>query len=261
MFSIKNHCILFLGIFIISIHTLSCTSTKKLIYLYDLKDTISGNVKVAQAAFENLIQKNDQLWITVGGSNPLDLGVLNSGSGVSGPINASNGAAIGYFVEADGKIKIPYVGSVQAEGLTRLQLEKILTELFKDYTKNPIVNVRFLNYSYSVIGEVTRGGKFNMVNERTTILEAITMAGDLTDLGKRDNVLIVREVNGQRNFARVNLSSKDLFKSPFFYLKTNDVIYVEPVRAKFIARNGVPQYLSILAVGLSLLITLINLKK
>lgn len=100
-----------------------------------------------------------------------------------------------------------------------------------------------------------------MVNERTTILEAITMAGDLTDLGRRDNVLIVREVNGQRDFARINLSSKDIFKSPFFYLKTNDVIYVEPVRAKFIARNGIPQYLSILAVGLSLLITIINLRK
>lgn len=261
MFSIKTRYILFLGIFVIAFHSFSCTSTKKLIYLYDLKDTTLGTVNKAQAAFENLIQKNDQLWITVGGSNPLDLGVLNSGSGVSGPINTTNGAAIGYFVEADGKIKIPYVGSVQAEGLTRLQLEKTLTELFKDYTKNPIVNVRFLNYSYSVLGEVTRGGKFNMVNERTTILEAITMAGDLTDLGKRDNVLIVREVNGQRNFARINLSSKDLFKSPFFYLKTNDVIYVEPVRAKFIARNGVPQYLSILAVGLSLLITIINLKK
>ncbi len=261
MASFKNRFIFLVIIIITSFHTFSCTSTKKLIYLYDLKDTALGNVNKAQASFENLIQKNDQLWITVGGSNPLDLGVLNSGNGVSGTINALNGAAIGYFVEADGKIKIPYIGSVQAEGLTRLQLEKVLTELFKDYTKNPIVNVRFLNYSYSVMGEVTKGGRFYMVNERTTILEAITMAGDLTDLGKRDNVLIIREVNGERNFARMNLSSKNIFKSPYFYLKTNDVIYVEPVRAKFIARNGVPQYLSILAVGLSLLITIVNLKK
>ena len=256
-----KHSVIYIGIIIYIFNLISCTSTKKLIYLYDLKDTALENSMKAQITFENLIQKNDQLWITIGGSNALDLPILNSASGSSLAVNSSNGAALGYFVEADGKIKVPYIGSVQAEGFTRLQLEKNLTELFKDYTKNPIVNVRFLNYSYSVIGEVNRGGKFNMVNERTTILEAITMAGDLTDLGKRDNILIIREVNGKRNFSRINLSSKDLFKSPFFYLKTNDVIYVEPVRAKFISRNGVPQYLSILAVGLSLLITIINFKK
>ena len=100
-----------------------------------------------------------------------------------------------------------------------------------------------------------------MVNERTTILEAISIAGDITDLGKRENVLVVREVNGVRNFARVNLLSKELFNSPFYYLKTNDVVYVEPVKAKFISRKGVPQYLGIVAVGLSLLITIVNLSK
>ena len=261
MSSLNKIFLVYISMAICVINSISCTSTKKLIYLYDLKDTATENVRKAQVSFENLIQKNDQLWITVGGSNIVDLPILNSASGSSVAVNSSNGAALGYFVEADGKIKVPYIGSVQAEGFTRLQLEKNLTELFKDYTKNPIVNVRFLNYSYSVMGEVNRGGKFNMVNERTTILEAITMAGDLTDLGKRDNVLIIREVNGKRNFSRINLSSKDLFKSPFFYLKTNDVIYIEPVRAKFISRNGIPQYLSILAVGLSLLITIINLKK
>ncbi len=231
--------------------------------MYDLKDTASGSLGNAQSAFENPIQKNDQLWISVGGSNPLDLVALNSANGVGsgGAANVISGAAIGYLVEADGKIKIPYVGKVQAEGLTRLQLESSLTDLFKDYTKNPVVNVRFLNYNFSVMGEVKSGGRFTMVNERTTILEAIGIAGDLTDLGRRDNVLVVREVNGKRNFERVNLLSKDLFNSPFYYLKTNDVVYVEPVKAKFISRKGVPQYLAIAAVGLSLLITVINLRK
>ncbi len=112
-----------------------------------------------------------------------------------------------------------------------------------------------------VVGDVKNSGRFNIVNEHTTILEAITMADDLTDLGKRDNVLVVREVNGERNFARVNLLSKDLFKSPYYYLKTNDLVYIEPVKAKFISRTGVPQHLGIVAVGLSLLITIINLRK
>ena len=265
MIQIFKSRLLFAVIICTTFYLMSCTTTKQVIYLYDLKDTTAGSLSKAQIAFENPIQKNDQLWITVGGSNPLDLIALNSGNGLGSNTGVTttplNGPAIGYLVESDGKIKIPFVGKVQAEGLTRLQLENNLTEFFKDYTKNPVVNVRFLNYNYSVMGEVKNGGRFNMVSERTTILEAITMAGDLTDLGKRDNVLVVREVNGERNFSRVNLLSKDLFKSPCYYLKTNDVVYVEPVKAKFINRTGVPQYLSIVAVGLSLLITIINLRK
>jgi polysaccharide export outer membrane protein len=133
--------------------------------------------------------------------------------------------------------------------------------LFKDYTKNPVVNVRFLNYYFSVLGEVSNKGRFNMQNERMTLLEAISMAGDLTEYGKRDNILVVREIDGKRNFARVNLLSKNLFNSPYYYLQTNDIVYVEPVKSKFITRKGVPQYLAIAAVGLSLLLTIINLRK
>lgn len=258
-----NHLYVFACIFIYTCCVLSCTSTKQVIYFNDLKDTTSGSLQQAQIAFENPIQKNDQLWITVGGSNPLDLVPLNSANGmVTGGISSTiSGAAFGFLVEADGKIKIPYVGKVQAEGLTRLQLEDTLTKLFTDYTKNPVVNVRFLNYNFSVMGEVNLHGRFNMVNERTTILEAISIAGDMTDLARRDNVLVIREVNGVRHLARLNLLSKDLFKSPYYYLKTNDVVYVEPVKAKFINRTGIPQYLGIVAVGLSLLITIINLSK
>ena len=245
--------------------TISCTTTKQVIYFNDLKDSVKGNLLNAQTVFENLIQKNDLLSITVGSSNPLDLVILNSGNGMtSGTGTASSsagGAATGYLVEADGTIKVPYMGKIKAEGLTRLQLEDTLTKIFKDYTKDPTVNVRFLNYSFSVLGEVGSRGKFNMPTERTTILEAISQAGDLTEIAKRDNILVVREINGVRNYARVNLLSKDLFNSPYFYLKTNDIVYVEPVKAKFISRKGVPQYLGIIAVGLSLLITVINLKK
>lgn len=244
---------------------MSCTPTKQVIYFNDLKDSAKGNLLNAQTVFENTIQINDLLSITIGSSNPLDLAVLNSGSGMmngAGAITSNaGGAATGYLVEADGNIKIPYTGKVKAEGLTRLQLEDTLSKIFKDYTKDPVVNVRFLNYNFSVMGEVGSKGRFIMPNERTTILEAISIAGDLTDLAKRDNILVIREENGKRNFARINLLSKDLFKSPYFYLKTNDVVYVEPVKAKFISRTGIPQYLGIVAIGLSLLLTIINLRK
>ena len=245
----------------------SCTSTKKVIYLNDLSAADSAVLKVAQNTFETPIQKNDQLWITVGGSNPLDLAVLNSASGyVSGGIGGGGGAtgggtSLGYLVEGDGTIKIPYFGKIHAEGLSRLELENLLTEKFKEYTKNPVVNVRFLNYNFTVIGEVNRPGRYNMATERTTILEAVSLAGDISFLGKSYNVMVIREENGKRTFAKVNLLSKEIFKSPFFYIKTNDVIYVEPVKAKFISRLGIPQYLSLIAVGLSLFLTIINLRK
>lgn len=265
MFLQKKRQLLFI-ILVIFLFLASCTSTKKVIYLNDLTAADSAALRQAQNVFERPIQKNDQLWITVGGSNPNDLPALNSGTGIvtggaAALSSSGNTAALGYFVEADGTIKIPYVGKVQAEGLTRLQLEKNLTDLFKDYTKNPVVNVRFLNYSFSVLGEVTRPGRYSMQTERTTVLEAISMAGDLTFLGRRDNVLLIREENGVRTTERINLLSKDIFKSSSFYLKTNDVIYVEPVKAKFIARAGIPQYLSLAAVGVSLILTIINLRK
>jgi polysaccharide biosynthesis/export protein len=174
---------------------------------------------------------------------------------------ASINAAIGYLVEADGTVKIGFLGKVRAEGLTRTQFEQKLGDMLKDYTKNAVINVRFLNYTFSVLGEVLRGGRFQMPTERTTILEALSVAGDLTVLAKRDNVLLIRESNGQRIFARLNLLSKDLFASPYYYIKTNDIIYVEPVNAKFISRTGLPQYLSLAAVGVSLILTIINVSR
>ena len=252
---------------LLALFSFSCTSTKQVIYFNDLNDSTAKTIKTAQANFENTIQKNDQLWISIGGSNIEDLAALNSGNGIgsvgsSGNIGTGNSNSIlGYLVEADGNIQIPYIGKVQVAGLTRLQLETKLTDIFKEYTKNPVVNVRFLNYTFSVLGEVARSGRFNMQTERVTILEAIGMAGDMTDLARRDNITVIREENGERKFAKVNLLSKDIFNSPYFYLKTNDVVYVEPVKAKFISRTGVPQYISIVSVGLALIITIANIRK
>ncbi|MES2847630.1 MAG: polysaccharide biosynthesis/export family protein [Bacteroidota bacterium] len=254
---------------VILLYCFSCTPSKKVVYFNDYKDNDSASVaaiKTIKVNFANTIQKNDQLWITVGGSNIEDLVSINSGNGIGatgtgGAVGASSSSVLGYLVESDGKIQLPYLGRIQAEGLTRLQLEVNLTGLVKEYTKDPIVNVRFLNYNFSVMGEVTRSGKYSMSNERVTVLEAISMAGDVTDLGRRDNVIVIREENGERKIGRINLLSKDIFNSPYFYLRTNDVVYVEPVSARFISRTGIPQYFTVVAIGVSILITIINLAK
>jgi polysaccharide export outer membrane protein len=250
----------------------SCTSSKKVIYLNNLQDSLVNSkdsvlmnaIASAKYAFDTKIQKNDQLSITFGSSNPADVTVFNSGTVSAGGAIANSlqgNSVAGYLVESDGNIQLPFLGKVKAEGLTRMELQEQLTKGLGEYTKNPIVNVRFLNYSFSVLGEVQKPGKFSMSSERTTILDAIGLAGDLTSLGKRENILIVREVNGERKFGRVNLLSKDIFASPYFYVQTNDVMYVEPVNVKFASRNGVTQYLGVIAVSLSLVLSLISLTK
>ena len=246
-----------------TISLFSCTTSKQVVYFNNLTDTTTAGLSNSQTIFETPIQKNDLLSITVGGSNPEDLVTLNSGSGYlpGSAVAGSSLKSIGYLVEADGRIQLPFLGKVQAEGLSRLQFENNLTNLFKDYTKNPVVNIKFLNYGFSVLGEVTHPGRFEMDNERTTILEAVAMANDMTLFGRRDNILVIREVNGKREFGRLNLLSKDIFKSPFFYLKTNDVVYVEPVKSKFLARSGFLEYFSPAVAGVTLLLTLLNFIK
>ena len=240
----------------------SCVSSKKVVYLNNLSDTTTGGLRNARTDFEAPIQKNDVLSIAIGGSNAEDLAALNSGNGsIPGATSGATSQSIGYLVEADGKIQLPFLGRVQAEGLTRLQLEDTLTRQLSDYTKNPVVNIKFLNYGYSVLGEVNHPGRFDMNNERTTILEAISMANDLTIFGKRNNILVIREVNGKREFGRLDLLSKNIFKSPYFYLKTNDVVYVEPVNSKFFSRSGTPQYIGIAGGIIAILLTILTLSK
>lgn len=239
----------------------ACVSPKKVVYFNNLNDTIHAGLSTAKTIFDSRIQKNDLLSISIGGSNAADLVALNSGSGiVPGAIPGSSSKSFGYLVDPDGKIQLPFIGRITAEGLTRLQLEDTITTLMEEYTKNPVVNVKFLNYNFSILGEVNHPGKFDM-EERTTVLQAISLAGDLTTLAKRNNILVIREVNGKREFGRLNLLSKDAFKSPYFYLKTNDVVYVEPVRSKFLSRTGAPQYIGLAAAGITLLLTLLNFSK
>lgn len=254
-------------LFICIILLASCTTSKQMVYLNDLNsDSVNNsNYKLSKLNFETPIQKNDQLWISVGGPNTPDLIALNSTSGIvgssAGIMGQQAGMILGYVVEADGSIKLPYVGKVKVEGMSRLQLESELQKIFSEYTKDPVVNVRFMNYKFTVLGEVARPGTFSMPGERLTVLEAIGMSGDLTIYGKRQEVLVVRELEGRREFGRINLLSKDLVNSPYYYVRSNDVIYVEPAPARFFARERLPQFLSVASGALSIIAIILSISK
>lgn len=122
--------------------------------------------------------------------------------------------------------------------------------------KDPVISIRLLNYRVTVLGEVGKPTVVNVTNEKITILEALGMAGDITIYGKKENVLLIRDVDGQRTVKRLNLNSDEIFSSPYYYLKSNDIVYVEPVKAKVINAQGNRQTIALVLSGLSVLVVL-----
>lgn len=145
-----------------------------------------------------------------------------------------NGAELfsGYFVDREGFINFPVLGRLRVGGLTISEIEHLISESIKPYLKDGVVNVRFLNFKITFLGEVSRPGILRLSNQRITLLEALGQAGDFTPYANRTNVLLIREQNGQRIYQRLNFQDPMLTQSPFFYLQQNDVIYVEPTQAK-----------------------------
>lgn len=138
----------------------------------------------------------------------------------------------GYFVDREGFINFPVLGPLKVEGLSLREVEKLITEGIKPYLRDGVVNARFLNFKITVLGEVVRPGTLRLSNQRINILEAIGMSGDFTPYANRSNVLLIREQDDKREYIRLNFQDESLFSSQYFYLQQNDVIYIEPIRAK-----------------------------
>lgn len=180
--------------------------------------------------------------------------------------NVSQQRLVGYLVNQDGNIDFPILGEIHVEGLTRMQVTELIKKrlIEEELIKDPIVTVQFLNFKVSVIGEVGRPGTFDISGDRITLLEALSMAGDLTIYGRRDRVAVIREKDGKRSILYHDLRSSDIFQSPCYYLQQNDIVYVEPNNAKtgqsrINSNNSVGVWLSgvsVLASITSLLVTM-----
>ncbi|MCB0463792.1 MAG: polysaccharide biosynthesis/export family protein [Flavobacteriaceae bacterium] len=137
-----------------------------------------------------------------------------------------------YLIDINGNIEFPVLGSLKLEGLSRVQATEMLKIKLSEYIKDPIVNVRLINFTITILGEVNAPGSYTVQNERISLSDALGLAGDLTIYGKRDNVLLIREVEGQKRYAKFDLNSVNVLNSPNYYLTQNDVIYVEPNSAR-----------------------------
>jgi polysaccharide biosynthesis/export protein len=246
-------------LFIFSI-MFSCASSRKAVYFNNIQ---TSEFAGSNPSLEPVVQPNDLLSISVTSLNAQASEVFNAmNSSSRGTTSAASttSQAIGYLVDTEGNIKFPFLGNIKAAGLTKKALqEEIKQEIVKrKLLVDPIVDIRYLNYKVSVLGEVAHPSLLTVPNEKITLLEALGLAGDLTIYARRDNVLLIREEEGKKKLVRLNLTSSDLFTSPYYYLKSNDIIYVEPNKSKIGAASGTRQWLPVILSALSLAVITVD---
>lgn len=217
--------------------------------------------------YEPQILHGDRLSIIVNALDPASAAPYNLGSSVSAsPSGPANG---GYIVEDDGTIHFPQLGKIQVAGMQRKQLIDTLRQRLVKYVTDPIVTVQFVNFKITVLGEVSKPGTISIPDGKVTLVEAIGLAGDLPITARRDNITVIREKNGQREFGHVNLLSKNVFSSPYFVLKQNDVVYVELTKEKVTAtdqsyvilRNNISLITTALSVVSTIIVLAVTLRK
>lgn len=236
----------------------SCTTPKNAYYFKTLPRDTSINTTINRLT-ESTIRKNDQLAITISSLNPEEDRVYNAAAlSIAG--TTTSGGGNGYLVDANGNIQLHRLGSIHAEGMTRRELKNKIETDIKPYLKDPVVTVKYLNHRVTVIGEIAKPQVIPMPEERLSILEVLGTSGDVSLLGKRDNILIIRETEAGKQFKRINLEDHSIFTSEWYYLQPDDVVYVEPndKKIKDEKRARTQQTVSLAISGLSLAIIILD---
>jgi polysaccharide biosynthesis/export protein len=230
-----------LCLFLLAACICSCGSTRQLQYMQGTFDTIKlskYNLPVP------IIQKGDLLSIIVYSNNPAATAIYNQSmlGGAATSINSGGGtpsSSPGYLVDEEGNIQFQGIGKLHVEGLNKTQLTDLLNSKLTAFLQDPYYNIRFINYKITLIGDVAKPGVYSIPSERVNLLEALGLAGDLNVTARRDNVKVIREQNGKRNFGVIDLREPDLFNNPYYQLQQNDVIYVDLGKSKAVANDAV----------------------
>jgi polysaccharide export outer membrane protein len=238
----KRICYLLLSVMVFA----GCAGPKRVTYFYEGGVTDSNTAMIpSHSAEEIMVQPDDILAINVSSIQSLldknisQLSIYNSGGtpfsvlAISGGQGNVGGAPTsGFLVDQSGNITFPIIGQVKVGGLTVRQVKELMAARLDSVVKQPVVEVRIINYKVTVLGEVPRPGPVLAPNQKISILDAIAAAGDIPINGRKDNVRIIREVNGNRQIAVVNLNQASVFNSPYYYLKQNDIVIVDPVKIR-----------------------------
>lgn len=251
----------------------SCASQKRALYLQDLNNDAAA--KIAEN-YQIRIKPLDRLTIVVNSKNPELAAPFNtatsfnslSGTPINGEISttASGNALQVRTVDDQGMLDMPIIGKINCSGKTRAELARDIAEKIRSggHIADPTVNIQFADMRISVLGEVARPGQYEITKDRISLFDALSMAGDLTIYGIRDNVSVIREENGVRTSASLDLTSQEIFQSPYFYIQQNDVIYVRPNKYK--AQSGeISQnrsfYISLISTAVSVATLIVTITK
>jgi polysaccharide export outer membrane protein len=215
----------------------SCYSKKRIMYFYDLKDDTTWSATIPPIELPTF-QKSDKISIVVhtidkGTSDLLNTGILvnsvQSEDAGGAAIGGENKEQKGYTVDEYGDIYLPYIGKVRAEGLTKTELKNEIAKQIGKYVKDPIVYVDWINFKYTIIGE-GGSGVYTVEDDKINVIEAVAKSGDFKPFAERDKVMLFREENGTRKMVRLDFQNSSIFSSPYFYIKQNDIICIEPRR-------------------------------
>lgn len=216
-----------LGLILLS----SCVSHKKFVnFQTGERQEFDGSEDIANQ-IELIIQPDDILAIRVNSFDPAAAAPFNLVSS-GDQIRENNLRISDFLVDKKGNIDFPGLGTLKVAGFTLPEAKRYIMDELSPYIKDAIVNIRLTNFRVNVLGEVNIPGAINTIDETLTIVEAITQAGDISDFGDREQVQIIREQNGKREYATVNLLTSDIFTSPYYYLRQNDIIYIPPTKGR-----------------------------
>ena len=238
--------------------TTSCVSRKKIAYFQGLEavqnqqtDTAEKNIQIQPGDLLNIIVSAPELQAAQPFNNFKPTPGMGQGSG-----GGNNSEPLAYLVDKDGTITFPTLGNMDVSGMTGKELEAKLEKQLTSFLQDPVVTVRVENFQITILGEVGNAGTFQIENDDISLPQALGLAGDITLSGKREKILVVREVDGTRTHAYLDMTSAEVINSPFYYLKQNDVVYVEPIGPKIQTTSWLgttASYLSIASVALSLI--------
>lgn len=265
MFKIKfNSLVCFIGLLLIGFSFSGCLTYKQIVNFQDGDDLEEGKVDSIKNLVQVIIKPDDILSINISSYNMEEANRFNivsmqvltqasnySGSGVKDPI--------GYRVDANGRIDMPVLGSVYVKDLTVEKVRDLVHQKVGEtgYLKNYSVEVRYLTFKVTILGEVNNPGTYTINNTKLNVLEALGLANDVTIYSNRDNILVIREKDGERQYARLDMKTKKIFESPYYYLQPNDVLYVEPHKSRILATpDPVTRYATTL-IAVATLVTLI----
>lgn len=259
---IKRVTCIFLLFLIIS----SCSVPKDVAYFQGLKNLqeVANGIKI-----RTIYKPQDIISIVISASDPetvIPFNIVDSSistdSGLLNNNKASSKTAM-YLIDSNGMIAFPVIGELKIAGLSGDEVKKMIKEKLKTYIKDPLVSVQLENFKVTILGEVSNPGSFAIENERITLVEALGLAGDLSIQGMRTNITVIREGNNKQTIYKVDLTSKDVFNSPVFYLAQNDIVYVEPnsVKKKESRSSNWPRVLTSVSSVLGIIISVIVLTR